>query len=84
MLKQNLSHADVTQVPRPQKSQHKRPDKNQAASSPSGNSQIAELSLSELEQKLNTSPDGLSQAEAEQRLAQVGYNELTEKKQTRS
>ncbi len=80
MLKQNLSNAEVSQVPLPKKSQQKYPNKNQPALSKSANGQIAELPLVELEQKLNTSPDGLSQAEAEQRLAQYGYNELTEKK----
>ncbi len=37
-------------------------------------------SLKELEADLGTSPDGLSQAEAQRRLAQHGYNELGEEK----
>ena len=45
--------------------------------SPNGN--VAKLSLEELEAQLHSSADGLSQAEAEQRLAQYGYNELIEK-----
>lgn len=38
------------------------------------------LPLSEVEKRLGSSPDGLSQAEAQKRLAQYGANELTEKK----
>jgi len=38
------------------------------------------MSLAEVEKKLGYSPNGLSQAEAEKRLAQYGPNELAEKK----
>jgi len=38
------------------------------------------LPLAEVEKKLGSSPDGLSQAEAQKRLTQYGPNELTEKK----
>ena len=38
------------------------------------------LPLSEVEKKLNTSPEGLSQAEAEKRLSTYGPNEIEEKK----
>mgnify|MGYP000719020375 CR=1 FL=1 len=41
---------------------------------------LKSLALPELEKKLGTSPDGLSQAEAEKRLVQFGPNELEEKK----
>ncbi len=47
------------------------------ASAPNGTA--AKLSLEELEAQLHSSADGLTQAEAEQRLAQFGYNELVEK-----
>jgi H+-transporting ATPase len=40
----------------------------------------AALPLAELEDRLGFSPDGLSQAEAQHRLDQYGYNELAEKK----
>ncbi len=40
---------------------------------------LKSLPLDELEAKLASSPDGLSQAEAEQRLAQYGPNEIAEK-----
>ncbi|MGA2030183.1 MAG: plasma-membrane proton-efflux P-type ATPase [Verrucomicrobiota bacterium] len=38
------------------------------------------LPLAEVEKKLESSPDGLTQAEAQRRLAQYGSNEITEKK----
>jgi H+-transporting ATPase len=38
------------------------------------------LPMSEVEEKLESSPDGLTQAEAQKRLTQYGPNELTEKK----
>jgi H+-transporting ATPase len=40
---------------------------------------LKSLSLAELREKLTSSPAGLSQAEAQRRLAQYGYNEITEK-----
>jgi H+-transporting ATPase len=53
------------------------------ASEPNGasasNGTTAKLSLEELEAQLHSSANGLTQAEAEQRLAQYGYNELVEK-----
>lgn len=41
---------------------------------------LKSLPLSEVEKKLGSSPDGLSQAEAEKRIAQYGPNEIEEKK----
>ena len=41
---------------------------------------LKSLPLAEVEKKLASSPDGLTQAEAEKRLAQYGPNELEEKK----
>ena len=46
---------------------------------PSGG-QLRNLPLAELKQRLEYSPNGLSQAEAQKRLAQYGPNEITEKK----
>ena len=40
---------------------------------------VQSLSTSELQEKLHFSPDGLSQAEAQHRLAQYGANEIEEK-----
>lgn len=42
--------------------------------------QLRDLPLDELKQRLEFSPDGLSQAEAQKRLAQYGPNEIPEKK----
>jgi len=42
--------------------------------------QLIDLPVAELLPRLATSPDGLSQAEAQHRLDQYGYNELPEKK----
>ncbi len=39
---------------------------------------LSQLSLTELQQQLGTSPKGLSQTVAHQRLAQNGYNQLSE------
>jgi H+-transporting ATPase len=41
---------------------------------------LKSLPLAEVEEKLGSSPDGLSQAEAEKRLTQYGPNEIEEKK----
>jgi len=41
---------------------------------------MSETGLEELKAKLKTSDGGLTQKEAENRIAQYGYNELTEKK----
>lgn len=41
---------------------------------------LKSLSLVEVEKELGTSPDGLSQAEVQKRLAQYGPNEIAEKK----
>jgi H+-transporting ATPase len=43
------------------------------------NEDLKFLPLQELQVKLGSSPDGLSQAEARRRLAQYGYNEIAEK-----
>ena len=40
---------------------------------------LKSLPLAEVEKKLGSSPDGLTQAEAQKRLSQYGPNELDEK-----
>jgi H+-transporting ATPase len=50
------------------------------AAKPSLNDDLKSLPLEEVERKLTSSPDGLTQAEAEKRLTQYGPNELEEKK----
>ncbi len=49
------------------------------AKAPATKDDLKTLPLAEVEKKLSSSPDGLSQAEAEKRLAQYGPNELEEK-----
>ena len=49
-------------------------------SKPAANDDLKSLPLAEVEKKLGSSPDGLSQAEAKKRLAQYGPNEIEEKK----
>jgi H+-transporting ATPase len=50
------------------------------ADRPDAKDDLKSLPLPEVEKKLGSSPDGLSQAEAQKRLAQYGPNQLTEKK----
>jgi H+-transporting ATPase len=47
---------------------------------PKTQNHLQTLAMPEVEKQLNTSPEGLTQAEAEKRLAQYGPNELEEKK----
>ena len=49
-------------------------------SRPDAKDNLQTLPLPEVEKKLSSSPDGLTQAEAEKRLAQYGPNEIAEKK----
>jgi len=41
---------------------------------------LQKLPLAEVEKRLGSSPDGLTEAEAKKRLAQYGLNEIPEKK----
>ncbi len=50
------------------------------AAKPDANDDLKSLPMPEVEKKLGSSPEGLSQAEAEKRLAQFGPNEIEEKK----
>ena len=47
---------------------------------PAPSNDLKSLPMSELQTRLNSSPDGLSQAEAQKRLTQYGPNEIAEKK----
>ena len=47
---------------------------------PDAKDDLKTLPLAEVEKKLESSPDGLTQAEAQKRLTQYGPNELTEQK----
>jgi H+-transporting ATPase len=59
-----------------------RPDarKPETASNSVGKDDLQTLPLAEVEKKLGSSPDGLTQAEAQKRLTQYGPNEIAEKK----
>ncbi len=59
----------------PQNEQPKTPE-----SKPGANDDLKSLPMPEVEKKLESSPDGLSQAEAQNRLAQYGPNEIKEEK----
>jgi H+-transporting ATPase len=49
-------------------------------SKPESKDDLKSVSMPELQKKLSSSPDGLSQAEAQKRLTQYGPNEIAEKK----
>ena len=52
----------------------------EAGSKPDAKDDLKTLPMPEVEKKLGSSPDGLSQAEAQKRLTQYGPNEIEEKK----
>ena len=54
--------------------------KSETASKPVGKDNLQTLPLAEVEKKLGSSPDGLTQVEAQKRLTQYGPNEIAEKK----
>ena len=56
------------------------PPAQETTAKPDAKDDLKTLPLPEVEKKLNSSPDGLTQAEAQKRLAQYGPNELEEKK----
>ena len=51
-----------------------------ATNKPDAEGDLKSLSLPELQAKLGSSPAGLTQFEVERRLAQYGYNEISDKK----
>ena len=54
--------------------------KSKSESDPDPKNDLKTLPMAELEKKLDSSPKGLSQAEAQKRLAQYGPNQIAEKK----
>jgi len=54
--------------------------KTKPVSEPKAKSDLQSMPMEELQAKLESSPDGLTQAEAQKRLAQYGPNEIEEKK----
>ena len=63
------AHADQPEAP-----------KSDPGSKPVSKDNLQTLPLTEVEKKLGSSPDGLTEAEAQKRLAQYGPNEIAEKK----
>jgi H+-transporting ATPase len=57
-----------------------RPQRAKAAPEPDGKEDLKSLPVPEVEERLASSPNGLSQAEAEKRLASYGANEIKEEK----
>jgi len=53
---------------------------SQAQSKPDARDDLKSLPMAEVEKKLESSPEGLTQAEAQKRLTQYGPNEIEEKK----
>ena len=60
--------------------QPKAPESKSGVITPEAKDDLKSLPLPEVEKKLGSSPDGLTQTEAQKRLAQYGPNELEEKK----
>ncbi len=56
------------------------PPESQPGSTPGTKDDLKTLPMADVARKLESSPDGLSQAEAQERLTQYGPNELVEKK----
>ncbi len=54
------------------------------ASKPTAKDNLKTLPLAEVERRLGSSADGLTQAEAQKRLSQYGPNEIEEKKTNRA
>jgi H+-transporting ATPase len=74
----NRSASAATSL-KPDSDQRKAPA-SKPGKKPDASDDLKSLPLAEVEKKLGSSPDGLSQTEAEKRLAQYGSNEIEEKK----
>jgi len=70
--------AEVTTM-KPKTDKSKAPE-SKPGSKPKANDDLKSLPLAEVEKKLGSSPNGLTQAEAQKRLTQYGPNEIEEKK----
>src|ERR1700728_1699520 len=57
-----------------------KPNAEKSESMPSPKDDLKSLPMAELQTRLGSSPDGLSQSEAQKRLTQYGPNEIAEKK----
>jgi H+-transporting ATPase len=70
---------EAKSVPKPE-SKPDAKDESKSESKPDAKDDLKSLPLAEVEKKLGSSPDGLTQAEAAKRLTQYGPNEIEEKK----
>ena len=68
---------------KPNADQPKAPE-SKPGSKPDAKDDLKSLPMPELQAKLGSSPEGLSEAEAQKRLTQYGPNEIEEKKPIRS
>jgi H+-transporting ATPase len=68
------------QLNAPLSSEHPNAAVSKPDSKPAAKDDLKSLPMAEVEKKLGSSPDGLSQAEAQKRLAQYGPNEIEERK----
>ena len=62
------------------KNTQSKPGTSKPTADPAAKDDLKSLPLPEVERRLETSPDGLTQAEAEKRLTQYGPNEIAEQK----
>ena len=73
-------NADQPKAPEPKPSAREESKPKAPESKPDAKDDLKSLPMSDLQAKLGSSPDGLSQAEAQKRLTQYGPNEIEEKK----
>src|ERR1039457_4181498 len=72
-----------TEADKPESKAEAKPEsepESKDGSKPESKDDLKSVTMPELQKKLGSSPDGLSQAEAQKRLTQYGPNEIAEKK----
>ena len=73
------SEVQAKPEPKPDSTSAAKPE-SKDGSKPESKDDLKSVAMPELQKKLGSSPDGLSQAEAQKRLTQYGPNEIAEKK----
>ena len=73
------SELEARPEPKPDSTSAAKPE-SKDGSKPESKDDLKSVAMPELQKKLGSSPDGLSQAEAQKRLTQYGPNEIAEKK----
>ncbi len=74
------ANAKRPKTPAPEPRRSAESDPKAANAKPDGNDDLKSLPLAQVERKLGSSPNGLTQAEAQKRMTQYGPNEIEEKK----